>query len=161
VTLARNEHQMDRPSHGGAPCGARSVYAPVARDKAQGRPHVRPVCVASSLLAGSTRYLPVRTGGASRPVPFILVTLRPPSTVERHRRLVSFLPMGRAATNFCGAIRSGRRTLNTGHHVLQDNADVPECHSSNASQVRWFNANRHRTGEDESCSQNPVMRFSQ
>lgn len=36
------------------------------------------------------------------------------------------------------------RALDTGHHVLQDNADVPECHSSNPSRVRVFDE-KHRS----------------
>jgi hypothetical protein len=144
VTLARNEHQMDRPSHGGAPCGARSVYAPVARDKAQGRPHVRPVCVASSLLAGSTRYLPVRTGGASRPVPFIHVTLRPPSTVERHRRLVSFLPMGRAATKFVAQL-SGVRS----RHRVSEHFDCQVTYRSERHHQSFSSAVGHEPTSSE------------
>lgn len=138
-----HKHQMDRPSHGGAPCGARSVYALGAHDERQDW----------SLRSGqgSLTYCLNRRLRlvATRRSQLIHVTLRlPPYAVERHRRGSSRTSRHccPATFNLRRAIRSGCGTLSRAfQHFVRQDLYVPECHSFNASLVRWFNTDEPRT----------------
>lgn len=145
-----HKHQMDRPSHGGAPCGARSVY-PLAADEAQGGrrvPSVGEIVQGTGSLARLLTLLPNSRGRIAICAPRFSnhrIASRHPLSGRGYGRAGRTLLPRLARTQFMRSVMALRSQFGLPEHVRRQTADAPECHSLSPFHGVTFHIQEHAT----------------
>lgn len=157
MTPAHDQHEHQRVAgrrSGDASCAAaNALQLSAAHDKAQNRVRMCPGRVRRRyLLAPDAGLLPVTTRPGLRARPLSRVGW----CFNTARDFLEFHALTRAGIrpDHAGALLS----FNPGHHVLQDLADVPECHVD-LSRAAGFDNQQRREDDLEPCSLSRGIEF--